>query len=120
MGMGGWVDSDDGGSLQALRLAVALGCNFFATAEAYGEGNSDGPLGEMLSRNPGKRLNAASKMRKPDHVRRNRAASDTAPLDPCLLQTLRGHRWERKAQRSNVRSHSKAPPPKINRRTFIR
>jgi len=98
--MGGWVDCDERGSLQALQLAVDLDCNFFDTAGA--EGKSVGLLGEMLSRNPGKRLYAASKMRKPDPVRRNRAASNAAPLDPCLLQTLKGHRWERKAQRSKV------------------
>jgi predicted aldo/keto reductase-like oxidoreductase len=118
--MGGWIDSDDGGSLQALQLAVDLGCNFSDTAGAYGEGKSDGLLGEMLSGNPGERLYAACKMRKPDHVRRNFAAGDTAPLDPSLLHTLKGRRWERKARRSNVLSHGKAPTTKINRRTFIR
>ena len=61
-GMGGWSGSDDRESLTALQLATDLGCNFFDTAWAYGEGKSDGLLGELLSRNPGKRLYAASKI----------------------------------------------------------
>jgi aryl-alcohol dehydrogenase-like predicted oxidoreductase len=43
-------------------LAVDLGCNFFDTAWAYGEGKSDGLLGEIMARNSGKRLYAASKV----------------------------------------------------------
>ena len=51
-GMSGWSGSDDHESLDALQLATDLGCNFFDTAWAYGEGKSDGLLGEILSRNP--------------------------------------------------------------------
>ncbi len=66
-GMSGWSGSDDRESLAALQLATDLGCNFFDTAWAYGEGKSDGLLGEILSRNPSppnpsKRLYAASKI----------------------------------------------------------
>jgi aryl-alcohol dehydrogenase-like predicted oxidoreductase len=61
-GMSGWSGSDDQESLQALQLAVDLGCNFFDTAWAYGEGKSDGLLGQILAKNPGKRLYAASKI----------------------------------------------------------
>ena len=43
-GMSGWSGSDDGESLRALQLAVDLGCNFFDTAWAYGNGKSDGLL----------------------------------------------------------------------------
>jgi aryl-alcohol dehydrogenase-like predicted oxidoreductase len=50
-----------------LQLATDLGCNFFDTAWAYGEGKSDGLLGQILSKNasppnPQKRLYAASKI----------------------------------------------------------
>ena len=45
-----------------MQLATDMGCNFFDTAWAYGEGKSDGLLGEILSRNPEKRLYAASKI----------------------------------------------------------
>jgi aryl-alcohol dehydrogenase-like predicted oxidoreductase len=61
-GMSGWSGSEDKESLQALQLAVDLGCNFFDTAWAYGDGKSDGLLGTILARNPGKRVYAASKI----------------------------------------------------------
>jgi aryl-alcohol dehydrogenase-like predicted oxidoreductase len=61
-GMSGWSGSEDRESLQALQLAVDLGCNFFDTAWAYGDGKSDGLLGKILAQNPGKRLYAASKI----------------------------------------------------------
>jgi aryl-alcohol dehydrogenase-like predicted oxidoreductase len=48
--------------LQALQLAIDLGCNFFDSALAYGEGKSDGLLGQTLAKNKGKRLFAASKI----------------------------------------------------------
>ena len=61
-GMSGWSGSEDRQSLDALQLAVDLGCNFFDTAWAYGEGKSDGLLGQIIARNSGKRLYAASKI----------------------------------------------------------
>jgi aryl-alcohol dehydrogenase-like predicted oxidoreductase len=61
-GMGGWSGSDDQRSLAALQLAVDLGCNFFDSAWAYGDGKSDGLLGQTIANNPGKRLYAASKI----------------------------------------------------------
>ncbi len=61
-GMGGWSGSQDHASLQALQLAIDLGCNFFDSAWAYGDGKSDGLLGEIMARNPGKQLYAASKI----------------------------------------------------------
>ena len=66
-GMSGWSGSKDRESLDALQLATDLGCNFFDTAWAYGEGKSDRLLGQILSKNasppnPSKRLHAASKI----------------------------------------------------------
>src|SRR5215471_469220 len=61
-GMGSWPDADDQQSRTSMQLAVDLGCNFFDSAWAYGEGKSDGFLGETLHRNTGKRLYAASKV----------------------------------------------------------
>ena len=61
-GMGGWSGSTDQESLAALQLAVDLGCNFFDTAWAYGDGKSDGLLGETMARNRATRLYAASKI----------------------------------------------------------
>ena len=61
-GMSGWSGSNDDESMTALQLATDLGCNFFDTAWAYGDGKSDSLLGELMARNSGKRLYAASKI----------------------------------------------------------
>lgn len=61
-GMGGWTGSDDAESLEALQRAVDLGCNFFDTALAYGEGRSEHLLGELVRQNPEKRLYTATKI----------------------------------------------------------
>jgi aryl-alcohol dehydrogenase-like predicted oxidoreductase len=61
-GMSGWSGSDDQESLRSMQLAIELGCNFFDTAWAYGEGKSDGLLGEIIARNPGRRIYSASKI----------------------------------------------------------
>ena len=61
-GMSGWSGSNDQESLASLQLAVDLGCNFFDTAWAYGDGKSDMLLGEIMVRNKGKRIYAASKI----------------------------------------------------------
>lgn len=59
-GMSGWTGSEDEQSRETLQLSAALGCNFFDTAWAYGEGKSDALLGELLARNYGKRQTAAA------------------------------------------------------------
>ena len=61
-GMGGWSGSDDKQSLEALQLSIDLGSNFFDTAWAYGEGKSDGLLGQTIAKNKDKRLYTASKI----------------------------------------------------------
>jgi aryl-alcohol dehydrogenase-like predicted oxidoreductase len=47
-GMGGWSGSDDDESLRALGRALELGCTFFDTAWAYGQGKSERLLGRAL------------------------------------------------------------------------
>ena len=61
-GMGGWKGSDDRESLASLQLAVDLGCNFFDTAWGYGEGHSEGLLGQIVRQNPDKKLYTATKI----------------------------------------------------------
>lgn len=61
-GMSGWSGSDDAQSLASLQAAIDHGCNFFDSAWAYGNGKSDGLLGQTIARNPNKRLYAASKI----------------------------------------------------------
>jgi aryl-alcohol dehydrogenase-like predicted oxidoreductase len=61
-GMAGWTGSEDEQSLESLQRAVDLGCNFFDTAWAYGEGHSEALLGKLLGSNPDKRLYTATKI----------------------------------------------------------
>lgn len=61
-GMGEWSGSDDDESLRSLQRAVDLGCNFFDTAWAYGEGRSEALLGRLVRANPDKKLYTATKI----------------------------------------------------------
>jgi aryl-alcohol dehydrogenase-like predicted oxidoreductase len=61
-GMAGWTGSDDRESMEAMQLAVDMGCNFFDTAWGYGKGKSEGLLGELVRANKGKKLYTATKM----------------------------------------------------------
>ena len=61
-GMAGWTGSADDESSGSLDRAIELGCNFFDTAWAYGDGHSERLLGETLRRHPGKRLYVATKI----------------------------------------------------------
>ena len=61
-GMSGWSGSDDKESLAAMQTAIDAGCNFFDTAWAYGDGHSDELLGQIIAKNNGKRIYAASKI----------------------------------------------------------
>ncbi len=83
-GMGGWSGSDDQESLRSLQRAVDLGCNFFDTAWGYGDGHSEGLLGQLVRANPGTRLYTATKM-PPKNMkwpsRREYSADDCFPPD---------------------------------------
>ena len=61
-GMAGWTGSDDDQSLEAMQLAVDLGCNFFDTAWAYGDGHSERLLGRLVRANPGSTIHTATKV----------------------------------------------------------
>ncbi|HEV8130384.1 MAG TPA: aldo/keto reductase, partial [Acidobacteriota bacterium] len=61
-GMAGWTGSDDEESMRALQRAADLGCNFFDTAWAYGNGRSERLLGKLIRANPEKKLYAATKI----------------------------------------------------------
>jgi aryl-alcohol dehydrogenase-like predicted oxidoreductase len=61
-GMAGWTGSEDKESLDSLQRAVDLGCNFFDTAWAYGNGHSEQLLGKILRANHGKTLYTATKI----------------------------------------------------------
>jgi aryl-alcohol dehydrogenase-like predicted oxidoreductase len=81
--MGGWSGSEDGESLAALDRAVELGCNFFDTAHAYGDGHSEKLLGETLRRHRGKRLYAASKVPPRNRKWPGRAETPASEVFPC-------------------------------------
>jgi aryl-alcohol dehydrogenase-like predicted oxidoreductase len=62
-GMGGqWAGADDAESMRSLHRAVELGCNFFDTAYAYGEGRSEKLLGQLIHAHSDKTLYTASKI----------------------------------------------------------
>jgi aryl-alcohol dehydrogenase-like predicted oxidoreductase len=83
-GMAGWTGSEDEQSRQALQRAVDLGCNFFDTAFAYGEGRSEQFLGELLRANPTNKLYTATKIPPKNRCwpsRRGFALADVFPPD---------------------------------------
>lgn len=91
-GMGSWSGSDDEESLQALHRAVELGCNFFDTAWAYGDGHSERLLGELLRQYPTKRLYAATKIPPKNGIwpsRRGFQLEDVFPYDHIIDYTNR-------------------------------
>ena len=61
-GMGGWSGSNDDESLAALERSVALGCTFFDTALAYGNGKSEKLLAQVLARHRDQTLRVATKV----------------------------------------------------------
>jgi aryl-alcohol dehydrogenase-like predicted oxidoreductase len=61
-GMGGWSGSDDEESVAALERSVELGCTFFDTALAYGNGKSEQLLAQVLARHRTKTLRVATKV----------------------------------------------------------
>jgi aryl-alcohol dehydrogenase-like predicted oxidoreductase len=94
-GMGGWSGSDDRESLAALDRAVALGCNFFDTAFAYGDGHSETLLGETLRRHAGARLYVATKVPPKNRHWPGRAETpiaDVFPYDYIIEMTERSRK----------------------------
>ena len=79
-GMGAWSGSDDNESLGSLQLAIDLGCNFFDTAWAYGDGRSERLLGQVIRANSTKNLYVATKV-----PPKNRAwpAAPNSTVDDC-------------------------------------
>jgi aryl-alcohol dehydrogenase-like predicted oxidoreductase len=61
-GMAGWTGSEEKQVNEALDKAIELGCNFFDTAWAYGDGLSKEILKKTLKRHAGKKLYTATKI----------------------------------------------------------
>ena len=110
-GMAGWSGSDDRESLASLQLALELGCNFFDTAWAYGEGRSERLLGQLIRSNPDRRLYTATKVPPknrawpsrrefpleavfpPDHIRQY-AERSLQNIGVPAIDLLQFHVWE--------------------------
>src|SRR5687768_10164835 len=89
-GMGGWSGSDDAESAQALDRAVELGCTFFDTAWAYGDGHSERLLGALLRRHRDTKLVTASKVPPKNRQwpgRSTNRADDVFPYDHIMGYT---------------------------------
>jgi aryl-alcohol dehydrogenase-like predicted oxidoreductase len=83
-GLAGWTGREDEETRRSLQLAVDLGCTFFDTALAYGEGHSERLLGELVRNNPGKGLIVASKIPPKNRIwpsRRGFRLDDVFPAD---------------------------------------
>jgi aryl-alcohol dehydrogenase-like predicted oxidoreductase len=110
-GLAGWTGSDDEESMRSLERAVELGCTFFDTAWAYGDGHSETLLGKLVRAHPDKQLYIATKLppknRKwparpeypleevfpPDHIRRF-AESSLKNLGLERIDLLQFHVWD--------------------------
>ncbi|HUR32998.1 MAG TPA: aldo/keto reductase [Vicinamibacterales bacterium] len=83
-GMGGWSGSNDEESLTALGRGLALGCSFFDTAWAYGQGKSEQLLAEARRRHPHAPMRIATKI-PPQNMqwpaRADATISDAYPAD---------------------------------------
>jgi aryl-alcohol dehydrogenase-like predicted oxidoreductase len=109
-GVGGWTGSNDDTSLAAIERAVELGCTFFDTALAYGNGRSEQLLGKVLARHRSVQLRVATKIPPlnlkwpalpsyaikevfpPDHIRRSTEAS-LEHLGRSSLDLQQFHVW---------------------------
>jgi len=110
-GLAAWSGSDDDLTRKALEEAVRLGCNFFDTAWAYGQGRSERFLGELVRAHREKHLYTATKVPPknltwparpeftldevfpPDHVREY-AESSLENLGLDSVDLLQFHVWE--------------------------
>jgi len=110
-GLAGWTGSDDAETMRSLDRAVDLGCNFFDTAWAYGDGHSERLLGQLVRSHPDRRLYIATKIPPknqkwparpqdplqdvfpPDHIRRYTEAS-LKNLGLESIDLIQFHVWQ--------------------------
>jgi len=90
-GIGGWTDSDDNESAKAIERSLALGCTFYDTALAYGNGRSERIFGAVLARHRDRKdLVVATKI-PPKNTKwpalRSYALADVFPADHIKAST---------------------------------
>lgn len=61
-GVADWSGSDDKECMEAMQLSLELGCNFYDTAAAYGDGHSEKLLGQLIRNNPDAEILVATKV----------------------------------------------------------
>ncbi|WP_266368390.1 aldo/keto reductase [Tellurirhabdus rosea] len=91
-GLAGWTGSEREQVEHALERSVELGCNFFDTAWAYGDGLSEQILNGLIQRHAGKRLYAATKIPPKNRIwpsRRGFSIDDVFPADYIVEYTER-------------------------------
>jgi aryl-alcohol dehydrogenase-like predicted oxidoreductase len=89
-GMAGWTGSEETEVNAALDRAIDLGCNFFDTAWAYGNGKSEDILNRTLKRNSGKKLYVATKIPPKNRIwpsKRGFNIADVFPVDYIVEYT---------------------------------
>ena len=110
-GLAGWTGSDDAETMRSLDRAVDLGCTFYDTALAYGDGHSERLLGRVVRAHSERRLYVASKIPPlnqkwpsrpeyaldqvfpPDHIRRCTETS-LRNLGLETMDLIQFHVWE--------------------------
>ena len=112
-GMGGWTGSDDDESRAALDRAVELGCKFFDTACAYGEGNSETAARRGAAAPPGKRLYIATKVPPKNW---SGPAAPTTPSPTSFPPTTSRDDREEPARTSASTTHRPPAVPRVERR----
>lgn len=91
-GMGGWPDAEDKASLDSLQRSLELGCNFFDTAWAYGDGHSEKLLNKLMRDNPDKEIIVATKVPPKNRIwpaDSNHKLEDAFPADHIIEYTKR-------------------------------
>lgn len=110
-GLAGWSGTDQAEVEAALERAVELGCTFFDTAWAYGNGRSERMLGRLVAAHPEAELVVATKVPPknlkwpsrrgyrlddcfpPDHTREY-AEKSLSNLGVASIDLLQFHVWE--------------------------
>ena len=82
-GMAGWTGSEEQEVNNALNKSIELGCNFFDTAWAYGDGLSEEILNKTLKRHAEKKLYVATKIPPKNRIWPSKAHFNIAEVFPA-------------------------------------